>query len=109
MPHVLERILVSEPTLTVVALITPPVHPLLGEPLRTASAHAPAREALYVHTLKLTFTGRYGATLAYLKRLEHLPWRLYWDRLSLRMRRYPIARIRLTVHTLGLHRVLFSP
>jgi MSHA biogenesis protein MshJ len=109
MPRVLGEILVAEPSLAVVALRTPPVRPLLS-PSATAP-HTPAspHEALYVHTLELTFTGRYGATLAYLKALEHLPWRFYWDRLSLRMRRYPTARVHLVVHTLGLRRVLFAP
>ncbi len=117
MPHVLEQLLGTEPSLAVIALKTPPVRPLLtqgpGAPPPPAPGvrrpAVPVREALYVHTLALTFTGHYGATLTYLRAIEHLPWRFYWDRLSLHMRRYPVVRVRLVVHTLGLHRVLFAP
>ena len=109
MPRVLERILSTEASLSVVALKTPPVRPLVTQGNATPGAPAPLHEALYVHTLALVFRGRYGATLRYLRAIEHLPWRFYWDRLSLHMRRYPAARVRLVVHTLGLRRVLFAP
>lgn len=115
MEAVIHRLLVAEPTLTLTRLVSHPATPLLATDASSVStapstpSPTPPRQIIYVHTLSLGFRGRYGATLAYLEALEHLPWGFYWDRLSLHMRHYPVARVHLVVHTLGLRRALFAP
>jgi len=49
--------------------------------------------ALFQHPLQLQFKGDYFNTLAYLDRLEKLPWELYWDSLEYRVDAYPEATI----------------
>lgn len=67
-----------------------------------AAATASAGPALYRHGLVIEFDGGYLATLRYLKALEALPWRLFWDSVELRVQKFPQAHITITVHTLSL-------
>lgn len=56
---------------------------------------------VYKHGVRLTLAGDYFSVLAYLQRLEDLPWRLYWDTLEYEVRQYPRARVTLEVYTLS--------
>lgn len=71
-------------------------------PLIPGTEAAPTGPALYKHGLVIEFEGDYLATLRYLKALESLPWRLYWDGVDLRVQKFPQAHITITVHTLSL-------
>jgi MSHA biogenesis protein MshJ len=57
--------------------------------------------SLYRHRLDIELTGSFSALTQYLQTIEGLPWRLFWDELSVETRDYPILRIRLKVHTLS--------
>lgn len=56
---------------------------------------------LYRHGVKLSFTSDYFGTMAYLQKVEALPWRLFWDKIDYRVTTYPNAEVTLTVHTLS--------
>jgi len=60
-----------------------------------------ADTVFYKHGLELEFEGGYFACLEYLKELEALPWRLYWEVLEIEVLEYPLNRIRLEVSTLS--------
>lgn len=53
------------------------------------------------YDLELRVEGGYLAALDYLKRLEALPWRFFWDDLELEVQTHPRSELRLAVHTLG--------
>jgi MSHA biogenesis protein MshJ len=57
--------------------------------------------SLYRHRLDIELTGSFDALTRYLDTIETLPWRLFWDELSVETTRYPTLRIRLKVHTLS--------
>jgi MSHA biogenesis protein MshJ len=57
---------------------------------------------LYRHPMRIVFSGTYLQALAYLRSLENLPRRLYWDDLEIVVNDHPQAEISLTVHTLSL-------
>jgi MSHA biogenesis protein MshJ len=57
----------------------------------------------YKHGLEIEFEGGYFACLEYLKEIEALPWRLYFQILELEVIKYPQNRIRLEVSTLSPH------
>ncbi len=61
-------------------------------------------ELLYEHGIELRFSGNYLATLAYLKAVEAMPWRFFWDNIDYRVTDYPMAEITLRVHTLSLEK-----
>jgi len=58
---------------------------------------------IYRHGLQIEFKGSYLSTLKYLKALDALPWNFYWDVLELKVEKYPVSSIILTVHTLSFH------
>lgn len=56
---------------------------------------------LFRHQLDIELTGSFDALTGYLETIEALPWRLFWDELSVETEQYPTLRIRLKVHTLS--------
>lgn len=56
---------------------------------------------LFRHQLDIELTGDFDALTSYLTTIEALPWRLFWDELSVETEQYPQLRIRLKVHTLS--------
>ncbi|MFZ5622375.1 MAG: hypothetical protein ACOY5W_15260 [Pseudomonadota bacterium] len=69
-----------------------------GAPL-LADSRRGARIVRY--DLELRVEGGYLAALDYLKRLEALPWRFFWDGLELEVQTHPRSELRLAVYTLG--------
>ncbi|MBM2830836.1 MAG: hypothetical protein HW411_1626 [Gammaproteobacteria bacterium] len=56
----------------------------------------------YKHGLKIEFEGDYMATLDYLRELESLEWKFFWDRFELEVKEYPQSRATIQVFTLSL-------
>ncbi|HET8902552.1 MAG TPA: hypothetical protein VFN16_00995 [Saccharospirillum sp.] len=56
---------------------------------------------IFRHQLEIELTGSFDALTGYLQTIEALPWRLFWDELSVETEQYPTLRIRLKVHTLS--------
>lgn len=71
-----------------------------------AQKHPPKNELpdaplVYRHGLTIEFEGSYFQTLRYLKTLEALKWRFYWDMVDYKVQSYPLARIKISVYTLS--------
>ena len=74
-----------------------------SDPLRPkgrVESYAPP--GFYRHGFEVTVSGRYADLVAYLTRLEALPWRLSWVEVSLNATDRPDLTLVLTVHTLSL-------
>lgn len=56
------------------------------------------------HGFRIRFKGSYLDTLAYLRALEALPWRFFWDGVSIDVTEHPQARASIVVYTLSLDR-----
>ena len=56
---------------------------------------------VYRHGLTIEFEGSYFQTLRYLKTLEALKWRFYWDMVDYKVQTYPLARTKISVYTLS--------
>lgn len=56
---------------------------------------------LLQYHLSLQVDGGYFAVLDYLRRLEKLPWRLFWNEMELQVQEHPRSEVRLTLYTLG--------
>jgi MSHA biogenesis protein MshJ len=61
---------------------------------------SPAR--VYSHGVQLVLKGRFHDALGYLRTVEALRWRFFWDQLDIEVIDYPKTRIRLRLHTLSL-------
>jgi MSHA biogenesis protein MshJ len=58
----------------------------------------------FLHPVELEFSGDYPSIVRYLQALEQLPFRLHWERLELRILRYPDNHVRLVIGALSLSR-----
>ncbi|MDH3560714.1 MAG: hypothetical protein OEN52_07155 [Gammaproteobacteria bacterium] len=54
------------------------------------------------YELRLQLEGSYLATLRYLRALETLPWKFFWEELNFEVLEHPVARVTLDIYTLGL-------
>lgn len=118
MPAVLRELLGRDARLRVVSVQSLPPEVLRWSPVAApeaaegasapepapASPAAPAATvpALYRHRVALRFEGEFAATLAYLKAVEGLPYRLRLRELDVDASRWPVLSVRLEVETLGL-------
>ena len=106
--RLLEEVLGSSRGLQLVSLRTMPVRrfdPAAGGAEPDASANAPrdAERQLYQHTFEMTLQGSYADLHDYLRRVEQLPWRLFWSRISVAVNedQQPKLVVTLTVRTLS--------
>lgn len=106
MAKMLQDVLKNEPGLSLVSVANLPARPLLDTAAPTATkTEVPATAGLpgiYRHGMTVTFDGNYLDALHYLRRLEALPWRFYWDSVHFEVLKYPQARFTIVVHTIGL-------
>lgn len=89
----LRDVLQTAPDLRLLGLESAVGAPLLADSRRGAR--------IVRYDLELRVEGGYLAALDYLKRLEALPWRFFWDDLELEVQTHPRSELRLAVHTLG--------
>ncbi|MGB9128178.1 MAG: hypothetical protein WCB97_00870 [Thiobacillus sp.] len=72
------------------------------QPVALPDAAEGAPPGFYRHGFEVKVSGRYSDLVAYLERLEALPWRLNWIEASLDAAARPMLTLTLTVHTLSL-------
>lgn len=72
------------------------------QPVALPDAAADAPPGYYRHGFELTVSGRYADLLAYLERLEALPWKLSWSAATLDAANRPELTLTLSIHTLSL-------
>ena len=72
-----------------------------SEPENSVSNAATLPE-VYKHGLEIVFQGDYNSTLSYLRKLEQLPWKFYWEEVVYEVLDYPKAQIMVRIHTLSL-------
>jgi MSHA biogenesis protein MshJ len=53
------------------------------------------------HKIAIAFRANYFDAMAYIARLEKLPWHLYWDQLEYKVTQYPEAEITLQLYVLS--------
>ncbi len=96
MVEVLKQVLARTAPLQLLSLRSLPPEPLTalvpGEILPTQ---------VYRHGVELELEGSYLDVLAFLKGMEALPWRFYWDRLDLEVSAHPLVGVKITAGTLG--------
>ena len=71
--------------------------------MRAAPADKAAAQHVYKHGVEVVVEGSYASLLAYVARLEHQPWQVYWGKTVLSAD-YPKVVVSLTLYTLSLDR-----
>ena len=110
MRSVLQELLASRPGLELVELKTLPESTLdLSPPQKGAAAGAkPEASAsgeagtIYKHGVQVKVRGSYLELLGYLKQIETLPVRVYWDNLQISVVAHPVLALEFTIYTISL-------
>lgn len=110
MAKVLEDMLAGSRGLQVISLRTLPaqrVEATAATPAgKSAAKGKPAPSApertIYEHSFEIMLQGSYSDLHEYLARLEKMPWRMFWGRLSVNTDSHPTLRVTLRVQTLSL-------
>jgi MSHA biogenesis protein MshJ len=97
MNQVLKNVVQGEGGIRVVGFKT-----LSPQPVALPDTAEGAPPGFYRHGFEITVSGRYADLVAYLERLEALPWRLSWIEATLDAAARPDLKLTLTVHTLSL-------
>ena len=94
MVEILEQMLTQDQRLKVTSLVSMPKEQIELE-------EGDGQSLLFRHGLKITVTATYPSLVAYLKRLDALKWRVYWQSLEYKVSRYPKGELTLEVYTLS--------
>ncbi|GAB1259517.1 hypothetical protein [Aurantivibrio plasticivorans] len=116
LPVILQEVLDSNSNLTLVRLQTLPVETIRIQDSVGASDISPDgfpsqegdNKNVYKHRVQLELSGSYLQLERYLKKLESLSWRFYWDELDFDLQQHPKANITLDVYTLSTDEGLFG-
>lgn len=101
MAEVLRELLTRQGGVELVRLENLPAVDLLPEAEQAAGKEAGTHISLYRHPVRIVIAGTYLQALDYLRDLEQLPRKLFWDELEITVGEYPRAEISLTVYTLS--------
>jgi MSHA biogenesis protein MshJ len=108
MAKLLEDVLRGGSGLQLVSLRTLPVRRFDAKGVAGAEglAGSDAERQLYQHGFEITVQGSYAEVHAYLRRIEQMPWRLFWSRIQLSAdpQHYPKLSVTLTVQTISLNK-----
>jgi len=119
MPEVLRSMLKSADGLTLIGMRGLGSTPLLKAPdektkkagVQAAPGAEPAAprapgvlDAAYKHGVQMEFSGDFFATLDFLRRLEALEWKFFWESVTFDVKEYPQATATVRVFTLSLDR-----
>ncbi|MCP5199305.1 MAG: hypothetical protein H6977_04795 [Gammaproteobacteria bacterium] len=102
MAPILRSVLEQVAGLEFVALEGLGAEPLLPPDAAQAAGDVPINA--FRHGFRISFRGSYLDALAYLRALEALPWRFFWDGLDIEVESHPQALIEVVVYTLSLDR-----
>ncbi|MDF1761910.1 MAG: hypothetical protein P1U57_00740 [Oleibacter sp.] len=102
MPEVLEKMLTEESNLKLVSLKNNPSENVAkdSEEFRKVS--------LYRHAVRVELISDYPSIISYLKRLDDLPWKLYWQTLKYNVEEYPEGRLQIEIYTLSAREEILS-
>jgi MSHA biogenesis protein MshJ len=57
---------------------------------------------IYRHTFDIELEATYDSALSYLKRLDGLPWQLFWQDLKYESTQYPKGKLKIRIYTLSM-------
>jgi MSHA biogenesis protein MshJ len=119
MGDLLKRLLAERPGVTLVGMKTIPQQVINLGPggteapappaanrtagTKPAEAVAPQQVALYRNGMQLVLRGGFLDLLAYLREVEKLPVKIYWDKLELTVLDFPVSQMTLVVNTIGIN------
>lgn len=108
MAELLERMLETQSGLKFVSLKNKAATPEFVESRKDGDETMSNVSTIYRHSVVLQVEGSYHSALAYMKKLEELPWHFFWQKVEIETQKYPNALITLEVYTLGVREGLIG-
>ncbi len=116
MVQVIQELLANQRGIKLLSLHNKPVSSLISrassavssnedtapEDVPASGTSAAPEVAPFMHPVELVIEGTYLDILAYLRALEALEWRFYWQVLELESTQYPLNRVRIELSTLSM-------
>jgi MSHA biogenesis protein MshJ len=100
---ILQEMLRSQDGLNIVSLSGTGATPLVKPPAGDAAKGDGERiQGLYRHGVEIRFAADFPTTLRYLRQVESLPWRFFWDSISYSVSEHPRADVTIRLSTLSL-------
>lgn len=99
MPGVLHELLSNSGKLKVTSLHTEPAEIVDFESDAVWDIN---QQPVYKHRLTLGLEGNYLNTLAYIRAVETMQWRIFWDAVKIDSSDYPRSRVSISLYTLSL-------
>lgn len=63
---------------------------------------------IYQHAFEIELEATYDSSIAYLKRLDELPWQLFWQTLEYESTQYPKGRLKIRIYTLSMSKAVLG-
>jgi len=101
MVKLLEQMLKNQSGLKFISLKNKPATPEFTETGSQSDKKGGRVSSIYRHSVVLQVEGSYHSALAYMQKLEQLPWKFYWQGVKIETKKYPNSIITLEVYTLG--------
>ena len=105
MAAMLQHMVAKNPKWQLLSLRNLPVTALSARaPAGAAHEHAKAAAGaheVFRHTVEISVAGSYFDLLDYVAALEHMPQRVFWEGLELKVGQYPQSVLKLTIYTLS--------
>ncbi|WP_019027307.1 hypothetical protein [Colwellia piezophila] len=110
MREALLRLLTLEPGVSLLSFELMGAQPLLDLPTNQQSDDAEKLSAeqlglnLYKHGIKIRLSGQYFQLRNYLRQLEQLSWKFFWQGFEFEVKEYPRSEVEITIYSLGLNK-----
>jgi MSHA biogenesis protein MshJ len=103
MVSLLNDVLRKNERLELISINNLPARPFVNQDEKNKDVQVEAQlVGIYMHSLEMQLHGSYLDILAYLQSLEKLPWKVFWDQVSLDVLEYPKIKVTIRVHTFSL-------
>lgn len=110
MREALLRLLKLEPGVSLLSFELMGAQPLLDITTKQQSADLGELSAeqlglnLYKHGIKIRLSGKYFQLRNYLRQLEQLSWKFFWQGFEFEVKEYPRSEVEITIYSLGLNK-----
>jgi len=101
MTQVVQEILLRKDGLTLVSMRNLPPVDLAAAPAEASPRTPSSSPGPWVHPFEIVVEGDYPSIVAWLEKIEALPWRFYWRALELDATGWPRNRLRLELGTMS--------
>jgi MSHA biogenesis protein MshJ len=101
MVKLLEQMLKNQSGLKFISLKNKPATPEFTDTGNKSDKKGGRVSSIYRHSVVLQVEGSYHNALAYMQKLEKLPWIFYWQGVEIETKKYPKSIITLEIYTLG--------